>query len=232
MNPHLSIVIPAFNEDQLNAINAFISTQRYTTEILVVDDGSCDNTAEIVTAFASSHPYVQLIRLPTHQGKGAAICTGMLSAQGDYRLFTDADNSTPIVEATKLLAVAETDADVVVGSRHLPGSKIVTKQHIAREALGALFRLLIRFVAPTGIRDTQNGFKLFRAHAAETLFGELVCAQWAFDVEILRRARNHDLIIAEVPVTWINDSRSKIRYSHMVPMLIDSIAIAWRTRGK
>jgi dolichyl-phosphate beta-glucosyltransferase len=234
MKPHLSIVIPAYNEDQrigatLQAIHAFVTAQTYPIEVVVVDDGSRDRTADVVSEFAAGHTYLRLIRLPTNRGKGAAIRAGILAARGMYRLFADADNSTSVSQVTKLLAVAEKGTDVVVGSRHVLGSVIITKQNATRETLGFMFRVLIRSIAPTGIRDTQNGFKLFKAQAAEMLFRELICERWTFDVELLRRARQHDLTIVEVPVIWVNDNRRKMRYSYMFPMLLDSIAIARRT---
>lgn len=237
MKPRLSIVIPAHNEDQrigatLQAIHAFVTAQTYPVEVVVVDDGSRDRTADVVREFADDHTYLRLIHLPTNQGKGAAIRTGMLAAQGMHRLFADADNSTSIAQVAKLLAVAEKGTDVVVGSRHVLGSSIITKQNALRETLGFMFRVLIRSIAPTGIRDTQNGFKLLKAPAADLLFGELVCSGWAFDVELLRRARQHGLTIVEVPVAWMNDNRSKMRYSQMFPMLLDSIAISRRTRKR
>jgi dolichyl-phosphate beta-glucosyltransferase len=232
--PYLSIVIPAHNEEQrigitLEAVHTFVSRQPYTTEVLVVDDGSRDQTAEIVNTLSNAHKCLRVLQLPENQGKGAAVRTGMLSAQGKYRLFMDADNSTSISHATDMLVAAEAGADVVVGSRHIPGSVIITKQHILRETLGFIFRILTRAIAPTGVRDTQNGFKLFKTESAEMLFATLVCPRWAFDVEILRRARGHGLVIVEVPVTWINDTRSKMHYSHMFSILLDSIAIARRT---
>jgi glycosyltransferase involved in cell wall biosynthesis len=234
MKPHLSIIIPAFNEEQrigstLEDIHDFVAAQMYLIEVIVVDDGSSDRTANIVSSFAHTHDYLRLVRLPTNQGKGAAIRAGMLVSQGMYRLFADADNSTPIAHVKGMIASVETGADVAVGSRHVPGSIIITKQNTVREVLGFMYRVLVRSIAPTGIRDTQNGFKLFKAQTADLLFRELMCPRWAFDVEILRRARQNGLTIVEVPVTWVNDNRSKMRYSHMFLMLLDSVTIAWRT---
>lgn len=235
MSSFLSIVIPAFNEETrigatLQAIDSFVASQAYAVEVIIVNDGSRDRTSDIVNEFASTHHHVRLIQLQQNQGKGAAVHAGMLKAQGTYRLYTDADNSTSIEQVIGMLVAAEKGADVVVGSRHVLGSVIITKQNTIREVLGFAFRVLIRVIAPTGIRDTQNGFKLFKAEAALILFGELICSRWAFDVEILRRARGHGMTIAEAPVTWVNDSRSKMRYSDTFLMLLDAIVIAWRTR--
>ena len=119
----------------------------------------------------------------------------------------------------------------MVGSRHVPGSVITTKQNLAREVLGAVFRMLIRTIAPTGVRDTQNGFKLFRYDTAQCLFAELNCPRYSFDVELLRRAQHHGFTIVEVPVTWINDEHSRMRFTHMIRMFFDAIHIAWKTRG-
>ena len=238
MNPHLSIVIPAYNEEQrigstLQAVDQFVIGMPYVIEVIVVDDGSLDRTSEMVSVLANTHRYLHLIRFPSNQGKGAAIRAGMLSAKGRYRLFMDADNSTSVNQATSLLAAAENGgAEVVVGSRHVPGSVIVTNQNLMREILGLIFRMLIRTIAPTGVRDTQNGFKLFTAHAAERLFSDLSCSRWTFDVEILRRARQYGLRIVEMPVTWDNDDRSQMQFPHMVRMLFDAISIAWRTRDR
>lgn len=237
MSPFLSIVIPAFNEEKrigttLRAIHAFVAAQTYAVEVIIVDDGSSDRTSNIVNEFPATHTQLRLIQLPKNQGKGAAVRAGMLQAQGTYRLYMDADNSTSIEQVTGMLVAAEKGADVVVGSRHVPGSVIITKQNTVREVLGFAFRILIRVIAPTGIRDTQNGFKLFKAEGALILFGELICPRWAFDVEILRHARSHQMTIAEVPVTWVNDNRSKMRYSDTFLMLLDAIVIAWRTRDR
>ena len=236
MNPHLSIIIPAYNEElriksTLCAVDQFVAGAPYAIEVIVVDDGSRDRTSEVVSAFAGTHRYLRLIRLPANQGKGAAVRAGMLSARGRYRLFMDADNSTSVDHATALLAAAENGAEVVVGSRHVRGSVIATKQNLARDILGLIFRMFIRTIAPTGVRDTQNGFKLFTASAADRLFSELGCPRWTFDVEILRRARQYELHIIEVPVTWINDNRSQMQFPHMVRMLFDAISVAWRTRN-
>jgi len=159
MSPHLSIIIPAYNEElrigsTLRAVDQFVVGASYAIEVIVVDDGSSDQTSEVVSVFASTHRYLRLMRFPSNQGKGAAIRAGILSGRGRYRLFMDADNSTSIDHATSLLAAAENDgAEVVVGSRHVPGSVIATKQNLTREILGLIFRMLIRTIAPTGVRD-------------------------------------------------------------------------------
>lgn len=231
MPPYLSVVIPAFNEADrigptLDAVDAHLRTASYAYEIIVVDDGSTDATAVVVNQRVQSIPHLSLMRLPKNSGKGAAVRAGLLAAQGQWRLFTDADNSTSIEQVEKLLAHTD-QYDVIVGSRQVAGADVAIKQGLLRETLGAIFRTITHLIVPLPIRDTQNGFKLFSAEAAERVFTHLSTVGWSFDVEALRRAQKLGLRIIEVPIVWKNDGRSRVRVRHMPRMLLDLFAIRW-----
>lgn len=164
----------------LRAVHDFLKLQRYAWEIIVVDDGSTDRTPSVVHNATADIPNLSLIQLPYNLGKGAAVREGMLAARGAARLFTDADNSTPIEEVNKLLPFFEQGYDVVVGSRRIDGAIIHARQQVGREILGACFRVLTRLIVPLPVKDTQNGFKLFSANAAKDLFDNLRTQGWSF----------------------------------------------------
>jgi glycosyltransferase involved in cell wall biosynthesis len=172
--------------------------------------------------------HITLIQFPKNQGKGAAVKAGMLSASGDLRLFMDADGSTQIRELTKLLPYVSEGFDVVVGSRLISGAVKKTKQNLTREFLGWVFRNLTQLIMRTDVEDPQNGFKLFTANATEHIFGALTTKGWSFDVEVLALAKKYHLRVKEVPIVWVNDERSRIRFPHMVRMLLDLLWIRWR----
>jgi dolichyl-phosphate beta-glucosyltransferase len=231
MRPHLSVIIPAHNEAEripktLRAINNFLKAKGYEWEIIVVDDGSTDMTANIVRSAAGIIPNLSLVQLSGNLGKGAAVKAGMLHARGDARLFSDADNSTSIEQVDKLLPFFQEGYDVVVGSRRMPGASIKVRQQWLREALGATFRMLSHILVSIPVRDTQNGFKLFSADAADILFKELQTNGWSFDVEVLARAQTHNFKIREVPVEWKNDNRSRLRFAHMAQMAVELLKIS------
>lgn len=226
----LSVVIPAFNEVQrirktLQAIDRFFQSKEYSYEIIVVDDGSEDGTGNFVLNMQHTIKNLTLLVLPTHQGKGAAVKAGMLSAKGDAVLFMDADGSTSIEEVEKLLPYVSKGFDVIVGSRLIAGAVKKTKQNIFRELLGWLFRRLTHMLIQTNVEDTQNGFKLFSRVAAQKIFRELRTKAWSFDVETLVSAQKHHLKIKEVPIVWTNDGQSNMRFLHMIQMLIDLFRI-------
>ncbi len=214
--PHLSVVIPAYNEeerlpDTIRTVEAFLEKQPWDWELIVVDDGSADRTAEAARE-AFRHPASRAVSLPQNQGKGAAIRRGMLEeARGKYRLFTDADNSTPIEELPGLLRKAEEEGyGVAIGSRALRDSKLEVRQPFYREMMGRFFNLIVQMVAVPGIRDTQCGFKLFTAEAAGYVFPRQQLQGFSFDVELLMLARRGGFRIAEVPVRWINSPASRV----------------------
>jgi dolichyl-phosphate beta-glucosyltransferase len=227
----LSVVIPAWNEAHrigptLATIKAFLKEKLPDAELLVVDDGSTDTTASIAEAAE-----VRLIRLPFNQGKGAAVRAGMLAAKGQWRLFSDADLSTPIEEVIPFLAAAREGADIVVGSRSLPESKVLKHQPWYRELMGRSFNALVQNSVFPGMIDTQCGFKLFSARAAKLCFEPLEVSGFAFDVEVLLRARNQKLKIVEVPVRWVDSPDSRVGLLRgPLSMLGEVGKLWWRNR--
>lgn len=225
----ISIIIPCYNEEQrigktLEAIHSYLSSKEYLFEILVVDNGSKDKTKKVITDASEKMPGIRLISHRSY-GKGWAVKQGMLEAKGDYRLFTDADNSTDISHIDKLLPFALDGFDVVISSRRIEGAVISHPQPWYRQILGNLFAKLVRIIVPLGIKDTQNGFKLFSAKVAEDIFTRQSIYFWAFDVEILALARKRGYKIKEVPITWMNDDQSKMSLKGMIQMLIEVLNI-------
>lgn len=233
MNPHLSVVIPVFNESDrlgptLAACHDYLSAQSYAYEMIIVDDGSTDDSVVLVEQYQSQFPNLTLLRLPKNEGKGSAVRTGMLAAKGEYRLFMDADNSTSIEQIEKLLPYLSQGCDIAVGSRRIKGSVVKTRQNFLRDFLGWIFRVLVKVLTPTSVWDTQNGFKLFSAKAAENVFSQLKIQSWSFDVEVLLLAQKMSYKIKEVSIVWINDGRSKVRFPQMVGMLLDLVFLSAR----
>lgn len=228
-----SIIIPAYNESAriesaLRAVTDCIRERGWHAELLVVDDGSTDNTAAIVERWAADHPEIRLIRNPRNRGKGFSVRNGMLRAQGKVVMFTDADLSSPIEEAERLFAAIADGADVAIGSRWLEGKRIVHKQPLYRRFFGRCFNALTRFIMRLPFADTQCGFKAFRHHAAETVFGLQRIERWGFDPEILFIALHRGLNVREVPVTWGHDERSRISYLRDgMQMLAELVFIRW-----
>ncbi len=211
--PYLSLIIPAYNEEErigttIEKVLEYLQAQSYTWEVIVVDDGSCDRTAEIVATFA---PKVTLYRLTENMGKGAAVRTGMLTAQGQYRVFTDADLSTPIAELHKMLTALQRGADVVIGSRRIDRSLVKKHQPWYREWIGVAGNLLVQAVLLRGYQDTQCGFKGCTARAAEEIFSRARIDGFAFDIEMLYIATQLGFSIEQIGVEWYNDERSRVR---------------------
>jgi dolichyl-phosphate beta-glucosyltransferase len=211
----LSVVVPAFNEaariePTLRSVSAWLGANAAGSEIVVVDDGSTDDTAAVVTALVRELPGLRLIRSGSNRGKGSAVRIGMLAARGQLRLYMDADNATPIDELPKLLAAVEDGADIAIGSRRAAGGGQRIKQPWFRRAWSHVANKAVQAVLLDGIQDTQCGFKLFRAGAAETIFARARVAGWGFDLEVLVLARTHGLQIAERGVVWSDDRRSRI----------------------
>jgi len=216
--PFLSVIIPAYDEEQrikssLLVMSKFLEKKPYSSEIIVVDDGSTDKTAQIVKQVSVSHKHISLISHDVNQGKGAAVRTGILAAKGKFRLFSDSDLSTPIDHLDTFVSEAS-NADVIIGSRAIKGADIRVRQKRYRELMGQAFNLFVRLLVLPGIRDTQCGFKLFSEKAARAVFPPQRIKRWSFDVETLYLARKYGFDIKEVPVTWVNDSRSKVNAFH------------------
>jgi dolichyl-phosphate beta-glucosyltransferase len=233
---YLSVIIPAYNEAErightLRAVNAYLNDRKYEYEIIVVNDGSSDNTTEVVEALALEIPRLRIITNKNNHGKGWVVRKGMLSAKGLYRLFMDADNSTSIENLEALFPYAKEGYEVVASSRRIAGADVEVEQNFLRNFLGAAFRLLVRMIVPVGVVDTQNGFKLFTARAAEEIFRRQRTFTWAFDVEVLAIAKLLDFKIKEVPIHWVNDGRSRVTFKGMVRMLIEVFQIRFQLWG-
>ena len=224
--PHLSFIIPAYNEasriaPSLEKAREYFATQSYTTEILVVNDGSSDDTSGVVTGLAD----VRLIEQPRNMGKGAAVRRGMLEATGDYRIFSDADFSTPVHETARVLARLEGGVDICIGSRGVDTSLVKKHQPWYREKLGKMVNIIVQTAFIRGITDTQCGFKGFRADAAEAVFSRAQLNGWMFDLEALYVASKLGLRIEEIPVEWYNDERSTVSFRHSWQILSEIFSI-------
>ncbi|HEY4359282.1 MAG TPA: glycosyltransferase [Acidobacteriaceae bacterium] len=216
-HPSLSIVIPAYNEcarieETLERVLACVNEQGWDAEVLVVDDGSTDETPEIVQRWMQSHPRLHMVRNPGNRGKGYSVRNGLLQAAGDMVLFTDADLSAPMEEGARLLEALNEGADVAIGSRWLEKQRQTIHQPLYRRFFGRCFNWVTRKVMGLPFKDTQCGFKAFKRDAAQTIFRLQTIERWGFDPEILFIARKLKYRIAEVPVTWGHDERSRISY--------------------
>jgi len=212
--PLLSIIIPAYNEERrlpatLETIQRFLDKQSYEAEVLVVENGSSDRTLQIAQEFAAKHPNIHAIH-EEQRGKGRAVRAGMLAASGQYRFFGDADLSMPIDQVNRFLPPQLPDPAVVIGSREAPGA-IRYGEPEMRHLSGRIFNTLVRWIALPGLQDTQCGFKLFRADAAEDVFQRQTIFGWTFDVEVLYIARLHGYPITEIGVPWYYNADSKVR---------------------
>lgn len=228
----ISIVIPSYNESEriektLLSVSDFLKKQNFDYEILVVNDGSKDDTANVVLGLESSIPNLKLVDNKENHGKGWVTKQGMLTATGDIRVFMDADNSTKVDEITKMLPLFEQGVDIVVGSRRIQGAVIAVHQPWIRDFLGGVFRFIVHTLVPLGITDSQCGFKAFSAKATNAIFPKQTIFRWAFDVEILAVARREKFKIAEVPITWVNDTESHVKLSGMISMLLEVLEVRW-----
>jgi dolichyl-phosphate beta-glucosyltransferase len=231
-HPQLSIIIPAYNEAErfgphIPAILTFLNTRYPAYELLVVDDGSTDRTAEVVRAALAAEPRARLISYQPNRGKGCAIRTGVLASRGDQVLFLDADLSTPLEEIPRALAELQT-ADIVVGSRRLPNSDIRVRQPLYRRLATFIFDTIKHLmVGLWHISDTQCGFKAFRGEAARQLFALGQVDRFMFDVEILYLAERAQLRLKEIPVRWADAAGSKVKFWEGITHMIRDL---WRIR--
>jgi dolichyl-phosphate beta-glucosyltransferase len=211
----LSVIVPAYNEQQrikktLEAINDYFSDKPITRQIIVVDDGSDDNTSGVIEALKKEINDLSVIPYHPNLGKGHAIKKGIEESHGEYILFTDADNSTPIEEFEKFYPLLK-DNHVVIGSRYISGSNIVVKQPKYRVLIGRFGNKLIQFLLLDGVNDTQCGFKAFQHEAAQQIFSRMKVNHFGFDMEILSIARLLNFSVKEIPVSWYNSKESRIR---------------------
>lgn len=241
----LSIIIPSFNEKKnlslgvLEKVATYLAKQKYSYEIILSDDGSTDGSLEVLAAFVKKHPHFRLLA-NQHAGKGPTVTAGMLAARGQWRLFTDFDQSTPLSEIEKLLP-STVDHQIVIGSRAAAGAKR-EKEPWYRHVMGFGFNILTRIIILPGILDSQCGFKLFSKRATEKIFPRLHiygsrsrardAFTGAFDVELLFLARKNKFTIAEIPVLWQHAHSDRVSpVKDSVRMLRDIIRIrlaSWR----
>jgi glycosyltransferase involved in cell wall biosynthesis len=213
--PTHSFILPAYNESErlgesIPKVLEYVRDRGLAAEVIIVNDGSTDATADVVRRFAASNPIILLLENPGNRGKGYSVRNGMLHARGSVALFTDADLSSPIPEADKLFAAIKAGADVAIGSRWLQRELQTARQPLMRQLYGRLFNFGLRFVLDLRYKDTQCGFKAFNRRAIETVFTRQHIARWGFDPELLFLADKFKLKTAEVPVEWAHDHRSKI----------------------
>ena len=234
--PQLSVVIPAYNESHhipntLRAVGEYLESRKLTCEIIVVDDGSRDDTAKIAGSLRETITGLKVISNDNNRGKGYSVRRGVLEAAGNLILMYDADQSAPIEELDKLLPYfGKKAADVAIGSRALSKSQIEVHQPFYREPLGYIYNDIIQMLLFKGIEDTQCGFKLFRREAARDVFSRAMIDGFAFDVEALLIAKILGYRIAEVPIRWRNDPNTSIRLlRHGSRMFADLFRIKWNS---
>jgi dolichyl-phosphate beta-glucosyltransferase len=233
----LSVVVPAYNEAlrlpaTLQALRVYLDgsgeeCEEY--EVIVVDDGSGDGTADLADRARADWPQLRVIRLPENRGKGASVRAGMLAARGELRLFTDADLSTPITELAKLREQVGGSTAVVIGSRAVADSRVEVHQPARRELMGRTYNRLLQLLVLRGLHDTQCGFKLFTAEAAVACFTPLRTPGYGFDAEVLLRARRLGWYVAEVGVVWRHAENSRVSpLRDSVRTLLDLLALRLR----
>jgi dolichyl-phosphate beta-glucosyltransferase len=230
----LSIIVPSFNEEvrlpaSLDLIAAYVSSQNRSTEVLVVDDGSNDRTAEVAASFASRIPNLRVLTNGENRGKGYSVRHGMQEARGEYVLFTDADLSAPIAEADKLLSALR-QYDIAIGSRALNRDLIDVHESLFREFAGIIFNRIVRIVLWLPFVDTQCGFKAFRREPCRIIFEQQRIERFGFDPELLYLARHHGLKSTEIPVRWSHSPATKINMMRdSIQMFVDVFTIRWNS---
>lgn len=229
--PLLSIVIPAYNEaapdrlpNSLKQITAFVASQPYPIEVIIVNNNSTDDTLSIAQHAAQEHDYIRVIT-ETTQGKGAAVRAGMTIATGDYLFICDADLSMPIEEVVKFLPPQNTDYDIAIASREAKGAKRIGEPEM-RHIMGRVFNFIVKVLAVRGLNDTQCGFKCFKREVARDIFPYQTINGWAFDVELLFIAQKRGYRIIEVPITWYYKAQSKIKpFGDSIQMVMETLKV-------
>lgn len=228
----LSIVIPAYNEAQrlpktLDRIREYLAQRNTTSEVIVVDDGSRDGTAQVVESQAAAWPQLRLVKNPGNRGKGYSVRHGVQEARGRIVLFTDADLSAPIEEAEKLFAALATH-DVAIGSRAMDRRLIQVHQTWSREWAGIFFNRIVRVLLGLQIEDTQCGFKVFHRERSQIIFNQQRVERFGFDPEILFLAKRHGLSVAEIPVRWSNEPGTHVSlWDGIRAMTLEVAAVRW-----
>jgi len=235
----LSVIVPVYNEarrlrDTLPRLHEYVAGLGEPGEIIVVNDGSTDDTAQVVMDLARSYKELRLIHRDRNRGKGASVRRGVLAAREAHVLFTDAGLSAPIEEAAKLRAKLAEGCQVAIGSRRLPGSDVQVRQSWFQRLAGRVLSTLVRLLFLRGITDSQCGFKAFERGAAEAIFKRQQLDGFGFDVEVLWLARRLGYQVAEVPIVWRDDPESHIRpfrdAARMLGELVRFRLNAWRGR--
>lgn len=226
----LSIIIPAYNEasrieDTVIDIQIYLNKKSINAEVIIVNDGSDDNTADVVKKLIQQHSNIRLLDSKQNEGKGSAVKRGMLKSSGKICLFTDADNSTRINQIEKLIPFLDKGFDVAIGSRATHDAEILVQQPWQKVFLGKLGNKLIQLLAISNIKDTQCGFKIFTREAAQKIFPNLTINGWAFDIEALVLARRQDLKIQEVGITWEDSSYSHVKFQDYFQVIRDLFKI-------
>jgi glycosyltransferase involved in cell wall biosynthesis len=230
-----SIIIPAYNESQrivptLDRILTYIAEQAWDAELIVVNDGSRDDTAKLVQRYVERNPVIRLVENPGNRGKGYSVRNGMLNARGELLLFSDADLSSPVEEAPKLFRAIEDGADVAIGSRWLRSELQTTRQPLHRQLFGRVFNLALRIILGLKFKDTQCGFKAFTRSAARSIFPLQRIERWGFDPELIFLARKQRLRIVEVPVKWAHDEGGRINpLRDGLRMFVEVLKIRWNS---
>lgn len=235
MKPYLSVIIPAYNEETrisktLTAVEAYLATQPYLSEIVIVLDGCTDNTYQIVSQFAQQNEQIHLIHRAQNRGKGYSVREGMLAAKGDIRLFTDADNSTDMSHFDRMKPLFDQGENVIICSRDRKDAADAvqaTPQPFHKRLMGDLGNLFIQLLAVPGIWDTQCGFKAFRGKAAEEIFSVSQINGWLFDIEALALARHFGYQIAILGANWIDEPNTHVTLSSYVKSLIEALKVRW-----
>lgn len=237
MQPKLSVVIPAYNEAKrieptLRQSKKYLDAQDYSYEVIVVNDGSTDNTAQVVEEITRDWPNFKLIDNRKNKGKGGVVKQGMLEAKGKWRLFMDADNSTPVSEVEKFWPYTNR-YQIVIGSRYSHGGEIAQAQPFSRRAMSRLGNFLIQTMVAWGMKDTQCGFKMFSAKATEEIFPYQTMEQWSFDIEIIAIAKRHRYKIAQEGIIWHNVGDSKVGSDAAMRTFKNLFRIKWNLiKGK
>lgn len=234
---YLSVVIPAYNEAKkitptIRSIFDYLKNQSYEYEVLVINDGSRDNTVEVVAGFTNEFPALKIVDNKRNQGKAKVVQQGMTEAKGDLKLFMDADNATTIDNLDKMIPYISEGYDIVIASIGIKGAKTIGEEPSYRRLLGQLGNLWIRFWAVPGIHDTQRGFKLFTKESADKIFPKMLTFGWGFDVEVLALARKYGYKIKEVPIVWKNTANSKVNIWAYPKTLLQTLKIWWNLNTK